>query len=181
MLDATDSRAILVGHSSGGMVISEAARRRSERIASLVYLSAFLLPAGKTPREAMLMDSESILRACLLVDAENGVATIKPECARSVFYEDCSDEDAASAIGQLQAEPLIPPGPVAEEPLSAVPQSVRRFYIECRRDKALGPRTQRWMYMESPCEAVYSLDTGHSPFLSAPEALTEILVEIGAR
>jgi pimeloyl-ACP methyl ester carboxylesterase len=182
LLDNMEDRAVLVGHSSGGMIISEAARHSSGRIQSLVYLSAFLLPPGKTPRDAMLMDTESILRGCLAIDHAQGVASIKPECAKSVFYDDCSDEDSARAIGQLQPEPLIPPGPSTSSPVDNQPLlRIPRFYIECLQDKALGPRTQRWMYTESPCDAVYSLNTSHSPFLSAPAALTECLIEIAVR
>jgi len=182
LLDGVRDRAILVGHSSGGMIVSEAARRRGERIRSLVYLSAFLLPMGKTPRDAMQRDTESILQASLEIDVEKGVSIVKAEAARSVFYEDCSEKDAQWAIGQLQPEPLIRPGPSGSEGASgeSLPR-ISRFYIECLRDKALGPRAQRWMYTECPCEAVYSLPTGHSPFLSAPEALVQILLEIDRR
>lgn len=177
-------RAILVGHSSGGMIISEASRLASERIKSLVYLTAFLLPSGKTPRDVMGMDSESVLRSCLEIDLARGVSIVRPECARKVFYGDCSDADCQWAISQLQPEPLIPPTQSISSsetgdhgPLTSTP----RFYIECLRDRALGPQTQRWMYTESPCAAVYSLPTSHSPFLSAPEALTECLLEIAER
>lgn len=182
LLDGLKDRAILVGHSSGGMIITEAAAQRNERIRSLVYLSAFLLPPGQTPREAMLADNESILRSSLEIDRERGVSIVKAERARDVFYADCSPEDAEWAIGQLQPEPLVPPGPGASGAENGKPATrIPRFYIECLQDKALGPRTQKRMYAESPCDGVYSLPTGHSPFLSAPEILTQYLLEIDAR
>ena len=52
---------ILVGHSSGGMIISEVARQQAGQIAALVYLAAFLLPPGRTPRDVMGADSGSLL------------------------------------------------------------------------------------------------------------------------
>ncbi len=178
ILDALDAPAVLVGHSSGGMIIHEAARLRSDNVQSLVFLSAFLLPLGKTPRDAMAMDEESILREGLEIDVARGVSSVKKDRARSVFYEDCSDEDAEWAIQQLQPEPLIPPGSANSTPCEGSQRDVARFYIECLRDRALGPRTQKWMYTEAGCEAVYSLNTSHSPFLSAPGALSEYLMEI---
>jgi len=48
---------------------------------------------------------------------------------------------------------------------------VRRTYIECLRDRAIGPATQKRMYTELPCEKVVSMGTSHSPFLSEPEEL----------
>ncbi|MEO8130237.1 MAG: alpha/beta fold hydrolase [Bryobacteraceae bacterium] len=182
LVENLEDRAILVGHSSGGMIITEASRQMGDRIKGLVYLSAFLLSPGKTPREAMKMDSESMLPGCIEINSTKGVSLIKTQCARSVFYEDCSEEDAAWAISQLQPEPLIPAGTASTGiGIDDAPVRVPRFYIECLKDKALGPRCQRWMYTESPCDGVYSLCTSHSPFLSAPEALTGHLLDIVKR
>jgi pimeloyl-ACP methyl ester carboxylesterase len=182
LLDTLDERAILVGHSSGGMIITEASLRKSEHIESVVYLSAFLLPPGRTPLDVMQFDTESILRGCLEIDQERSVSIVKPECARNVFYGDCSEADSEWAISQLQSEPLIPPTPSSSGPeYMATLTRLPRFYIECLQDRALGPRTQRWMYTESPCDAVYSLDTSHSPFLSAPAALAGCLQKIADR
>jgi pimeloyl-ACP methyl ester carboxylesterase len=179
LLDDLDDRAILVGHSSGGMIITEACRYSGDHVKALVYLSAFLLPSGKTPRDVMNMDSESLLAKCLRIDTAKGISVVREECAKSVFYGDCSEEDAAWAIRQLQPEPLIPPGPAVLGPGSH--QSTRpvpKFFIECLEDKALSPRLQRWMYTESPCDAVDSLPTSHSPFLSAPDELARHLLAI---
>ena len=174
--------ALLVGHSSGGMILTEVFRRRPESVRGLVYLSAFLLPSGQTPRSLMNLDTESLLPSCLKIDRERQVSIVAPQCAKAVFYGDCTDEDAAWAIGQLQPEPLIPPDERSGEPQQSRPDGhPRRFYIECRKDKALGPAMQRWMSGASPCEAVYSLPTSHSPFISAPRALTEVLLNIDRR
>jgi pimeloyl-ACP methyl ester carboxylesterase len=179
VLDTLNDRAILVGHSSGGMIISEAARQRSNCISGLVFLSAFLLPPGKTPRTVIEMDNESMLPRAIEIDVEKGVSSIKAECARMLFYEDCSVSDAEWAMSRLQPEPLIPPGlSFDSQDVGESGPFIPRFYIECLQDRALSPRTQQWMYAESACDAVYSLNTSHSPFLSAPEALSRYLIEI---
>ncbi len=179
VLNALEEPAIVVGHSSGGMIITEASRRCGERIRGLVYLSAFLLPPGRTPRDVMQMDDESLLASSLKIDRDKRVSVVKPECARSVFYADCTDEDAAWAVARLQPEPLIPPGPAAPGDVEvAASVSLPRFYIECLADRALSPSVQRWMYTEAECDAVYSLPTSHSPFLSAPAALAQHLLAI---
>jgi pimeloyl-ACP methyl ester carboxylesterase len=170
--------AILLGHSSGGMLISAAAERCPDRIAALVYLAAFLLPAGVAPPEIMRADSETILPQSLRVDHERGMSTVRPECARAVFYADCSDEDAAWAIERLQPEPLIPPATAAPPIVPEQARDIPRVYIETAHDRALGPATQRRMYAAMPCDAVLSLPTGHSPFISAPAALTRQLLTL---
>ena len=46
-LRGTDGPVVLVGHSMGGVVITEAAERYPERVAGLVYLTAIVLRAGE--------------------------------------------------------------------------------------------------------------------------------------
>ena len=98
---------------------------------------------------------------------------MRRDCAKSVFYGDCSEADAEWAISQLQPEPLIAPGRPMSDVVNPQPPGIPRYYIECLQDRALGPQMQRWMHQESPCDGVYSLPTSHSPFLSAPAALTQ--------
>lgn len=179
VLNAQREPVVLVGHSSGGMVIAEAAKQRPEAVAALAYLSAFLLPPGVAPPEVMRGDSESLLMASVVVDRERGVSVVRPECAREVFYADCTDEDAAWAISKLQPEPLRPPGEGGPPPVAAIPH-IPRVYIECTRDKALGIGTQRQMVAAMPCERVYSLPTSHSPFIAAPGQLAAHLRAIAA-
>lgn len=171
---------VLVGHSSGGMIISEVARQIPERVAALVYLAAFLLPPGVTPREVIGPKSESLLTEAIVVHPEEGTTTIRPELARAAFYHDCSDEDAAWAVTQLQPEPIIPPG-AGDNSESHSEPDIPRVYIETSEDRALPPATQRQMHAALPREAVYAMATSHSPFLSQPERLAEILIEIGDR
>lgn len=177
ILDGQAEPAILVGHSSGGMVISEVAARRPAQVAVLVYLAAFLLPPGVGPPAVMRDDAESLLTASLAVDRERGVSVVPPERARAVFYGDCTEADAAWAIAQLQPEPLVPPGG-AEPSSDAEPPTTPRVYIETLHDKALGPATQRKMVAALPCAKVYTLAADHSPFLSVPQQLADCLRDL---
>ncbi len=180
ILDVQTEPVILVGHSSGGAIITAAAEERPDQIGVLVYLAAFLLPHGVAPPAIMRDDTESLLRSSLIVDAERQTVTVKKECAKQVFYADCTDADASWAISLLTSEPLIPRGvetlPTREANIGHIP----RVYIETLRDQALGPTTQKKMYTALPCQKVYSLPTSHSPFLSAPDQLATCLMEIGA-
>jgi len=169
---------ILLGHSSGGNIITSIAERRPEKIKVLVYLAAFLT-LDDSPREIMNEDTESILMECLVRDENQLTVHIIPERAREVFYADCSDEIAEWAINQLVPEPIVQPNE------SGVPMTFRNFeriprvYIECFQDKALGPKIQKRMYTALPCQRVYSLSTSHSPFLSDPYGLAQCLLDIG--
>jgi pimeloyl-ACP methyl ester carboxylesterase len=53
---------------------------------------------------------------------------------------------------------------------------VKRGYIECTKDNAIPIMLQRKMQQALPCEPVVTLDTDHSPFFSAPDALCRALI-----
>jgi pimeloyl-ACP methyl ester carboxylesterase len=182
LLDAQDEQVILVGHSSGGVLLTLLAEQRPEKIKLLVYLSAFLLPPGVWPRALAGQDTESLLPSALLVDQERRVVTVKPEAAREVFYADWTDEDAAWATSLLVPEPLRMKAPEEMPPQSMpanIPEiSLLRVYISCLQDRALGPLLQQKMYTATPCQKVYTLPTSHSPFLSAPDQLAACLLDL---
>ena len=52
-------------------------------------------------------------------------------------------------------------------------------YTYCAHDTAMGPALQREMVEATPCDLVFTLDSGHSPFLTAPDALAQILLSLG--
>lgn len=105
---------------------------------------------------------------------------MRPERARDVFYHDCDDAVAAWAIGRLQPEPIVPRTAAPDGPSRTAARfgRVPRAYIECLDDRALGLATQRRMRAALPCARVYELPTGHSPFLSAPDALAQQLLDV---
>jgi len=180
ILERQTEPVILLGHSSGGAVITAAAERHPEHVSVLVYLAAFLLPDGITPPEVMRTDTESLLLSALRVDHERQTVTVAAEHAKEVFYADCTDADAAWATSLLVPEPLIPRGTAAVSAPATIAEGVPRIYIATLKDKALGPTTQRRMYTALPCQKVYTLPTSHSPFLSAPEQLVACLLDIGS-
>ena len=56
--------------------------------------------------------------------------------------------------------------------------SVPKYYIECTEDRAVTPFVQRKMYNETPCQKVYRMHTGHSPFFCQPMELVRLITDI---
>lgn len=174
-LAAADMPVTLVGHSMGGIVITQAAERMPEKIAKLVYLTAFLLPAGQSAMATLQDDTASRIHTSFTPTADNRALTINPEAQRSLFFHDCSDEDVELARTLLTPQafaPLLTPISTTAARWGSIP----RDYIECLQDQAISIATQRTMHSASPCARVTSLGTSHSPFFSAPDALVEILL-----
>lgn len=175
ILDAQSEPVILVGHSMGGIVISQTAEYRPEKIKTLVYLTAFLLQNGEFLLQVAGGDTEALVLPNLVMAEDQSFATVKEEAIKQVFYGDCSDEDVARAKKFLvpqAAAPFGTPINITEKNFGRIP----RVYIECLRDKAISPSVQKKMYNTLPCRKVATLDTSHSPFFSAPEVLVSHLV-----
>jgi pimeloyl-ACP methyl ester carboxylesterase len=175
-VEATPQPVILVGHSMGGVVITQTAEAIPDKIAALVYLSAYLPENGRSLL-TYSQDPESKLGPGLVIDQQHGVATISPETMQTAFFNDTSEADAAAGLARLRPEPLQPfatPVTTSAANFGRVP----RFYITTTHDQAVGPAMQKSMYEALPVEKLYSLPTDHSSYFSATNALNGILLEI---
>jgi pimeloyl-ACP methyl ester carboxylesterase len=167
---------ILVGHSRGGLVISEAAERVPERITTLVYLAAFLIPSGRSLGEVAAENATQDAPQILLPQPD-GTALVRPEAVGPVFYNLTPPDLVELAQSKLGPEPMSSfgtPVMVTPERFGVVP----RVYIECAEDRALPIASQRAMQAALPCASVFTLKSDHSPFFSQPTELAEILLRL---
>jgi pimeloyl-ACP methyl ester carboxylesterase len=177
IIDEQSDPVILVGHSMGGVVITQTAEYRPEKIKKLVYVTAFLLQNGEFLMQHAEPDTEALVLPNLIMSEDQSYATVKEEALKEIFYADCSDEDVEFAKSRLvpqAAAPFATPVSTTEENFGRVP----RAYISCQRDKAISPSIQEKLYKALPCEKVISMDTSHSPFFSGPEELANHLLSI---
>ena len=178
-IEAQDEPVVLVGHSLGGLTISQAAESIPERIHTLVYLTAFLLRDGECQRDRLAEINNPLLMASRQPSADGTTYQWAGPDLKEVFYHLCSDKDFANAGDRLRPQPAV----IGGTPLKLSPGrfgSVRRVYVECSEDKGLLPAFQQKMYGEQLCARVIKLPSDHSPFYSMPERLTDALVEAAA-
>jgi pimeloyl-ACP methyl ester carboxylesterase len=182
MIETSSEKVFLLGHSMGGATLSYLGEQIPEKIATLIYLTAFLTPAGKSPNDyifspAYTGDPTAAELLQLLSPVEGGIQLdmSKPDLAKLAFYADCSDHDIAiSRANILPLQSGVPFG----TPSAVTPGrfgSLRRVYIECTADRAIPIAIQRQMQADSPGTEVLSLETSHSPFFSAPAKLAALL------
>jgi pimeloyl-ACP methyl ester carboxylesterase len=177
ILDEQSDPVVLVGHSMGGVVITQTAEYRPEKISKLVYVTAFLLQNGEFLLQHAEPDTEALVLPNLIMSEDQSYANVKQEALKEVFYADCSDEDVEFAKSRLvpqAAAPFATPVSTTEKNFGRVP----RVYIACLRDRAISPLIQEKLYTALPCENVISMDTSHSPFFSAPEELAKHLLSV---
>ncbi|MGY1623181.1 alpha/beta fold hydrolase [Geodermatophilus sp. SYSU D00965] len=174
-LTADPEPAVLVGHSMGGVVITQAASRCPQQVSRLVYVAAFLPRDGESLKGLTELPEGAGdgVQSNMTVSGEPPVAEMSPQAAREVFYGHCTDEQADWALQYLGPQPVLPfVTPVTLDPAVA---DVPRRYVLCTADRAIPPALQRRMVEASPCEEVLELDVDHSPWLSATEPLVDFL------
>jgi pimeloyl-ACP methyl ester carboxylesterase len=181
-LDAFDEPVVLVGHSYGGVVITEAGVH--PRASDLVYVASFNVDEDESAMSAAVAQS-----AVAAIDhsgrpdalshfqmAEDGTATIDAEGARVLFYNDCSPEIAQWAVDRL--------GPHSMASMSQSPAAVAwrhrpSTYAICTLDNIVHPDLQRLLARRA--DHVVEWPTGHSPFLSRPDLVADLIADVAAR
>ena len=178
ILDKMEEQVILVGHSLGGVTISQLAEARRRKIKALVYVCALLPTSGKSGRDMTSLEPDTLFRLSRQVSPDGKTYTFARDKLPSLFYADVSPEDRYKAMQRLRPQPLA----ISTTPLTLTEErfgSVPRWYIECIHDNAIRIALQRTMAKETPCK-VLRLECGHSPFFSNPEELVEYLEMIAA-
>jgi len=190
----SSGRVILVGHSAGGMTVSAVAEQVPDLLLAAVYLAGFLVPNGM-PLLGMLLHETmaSALAPGLFVGDPVAIGATRihagstNEAYRSLlkasFYGDVSELEFLQAESQLHCdEPnsgAVTPSEITPGRFGRVP----RHYIRCTQDRAVPLTSQDHMIAEVD-DAIggktitHTLDSSHSPFLSQPATLSEILIDI---
>lgn len=177
VLDACQEPVILVGHSMGGIVITEAAQARPDKVSKLVYVTAFLLQNGETLLDVASQDPLALVLPNLVMSPDQSSATLKDEVINEAFYGDCSPSDITLARSLLVPQAGAPFATPVHTTADAW-GSIERYYIECLQDRAISIDSQRSMVKKNRVARVHTMNTSHSPFLSAPQELVDHLTDL---
>jgi pimeloyl-ACP methyl ester carboxylesterase len=160
-LAGVEGPVVLVGHSYGGIPVTEAASA-DLGVAHLVYLCAFQLDVGDS-----LVSS---LGGAVPPWQEVHPTHVRVTTPEAVFYNGVAPElttQAVAAIGLQSTSSLT-------QPLSrAAWRELPSTYVVCEQDQAIPVEAQE--AMSGRAGTVLRLDTGHSPFLAAPAELAALL------
>jgi pimeloyl-ACP methyl ester carboxylesterase len=179
-LDALDGSAVVCGHSYGGAVISEGAAGHPN-VRHLVYLAALMLDAGESCSNSVAMPAggapgpEPELGPAMQFSEDGTTVTVDPVATRRIFYADCTDVDIDWAMARLGPQPAI----TLQQPVpAAAGREVPSTYVVCADDRAIPPWIQHAFAERATNSIVWP--TSHSPFLSQPDLVVELLAGLAA-
>lgn len=163
VLDSIDGEAILVGHSYGGIPVTQAAADRHD-VAHLVYVCASMLDVGQSLWGGL--GGEPLPWFDMIADG----AAIRPLNPVEVFYADVEPATAGKAVARLRPQST---SSFRGEVTAAGWHHIPSTYVIAEQDQAVPPPEQE--QMSSHASRVFRLPTSHSPFLSRPDDVVDLL------
>ena len=166
ILDLQDGPSVLVGHSYGGMVVTEAGT--ADNVAGLVYVAAFQPDAGET-----LLDLAAHTPA-----ATKGIMATKDEYLYldpAVFAEDFA-ADIPKDEARFMAHSQVFPAKAAFETKITTPawKSRKSWALIATDDRAIHPDLMRMMAKRAGSEPV-EVKASHAVFMSQPAAVADLI------
>lgn len=177
VIDSLNVPVVLVGHSLGGAIVTQAACKVPEKIDKLIYVAGFIPKSGSSVFEYSAMDKGTSISSVLEFSADGSTVTIaNPEVnMREVFCKDGSDEDNKLLVEKLRPEPVAAAGTPLNYSSEIYSTIVNKYYVYTTEDKAISFPFQQQMVSEAHISNTYEIKAGHSPFLSKPDELVQIL------
>ena len=170
MIDQQDGNVLLVGHSYGGAVITEAGN--SSNVAGLVYIAAFAPDAGESPGGiSQAVPPEAFPN---IVPDSDGYLWIKPDLYHESFCQDLDAEDALVMAITQKAPVGSTFGDAISDPAWKHKPS---WYQISSEDRMINPENQKTMSARMRPRNVITLDASHASLASRPKEVAGLIVE----
>ena len=183
LLKTIEGPIVLVGHSSGGAVITNGAAG-NDQVVGLVYLAGWALDEGESIGQLLELNEGSLVPTALQEvpftnpDSYEGVDLYLDEDAfPEVFAGDVDDDTARVMAAALRR---WRPAALGAESGPPAWKSVPAWYLLGTEDKAIPPATQRFM-AERADSTIEEVPASHASMVSQPEAAAKLVISRGPR
>lgn len=169
VIDRADGDVILVGHSWGGFVITEAGA--DPRVKALVYIAAFAPDKGETIPE--LSEKFAATELQKFLRQTNGTLTLTREGVSKAFAGDLTakEQDAIFAV-QQPASPKV----FGDVGVNAAWKTKPSWYIVAAEDKTINPELEKMMAKRAGAKTTV-LKASHVAMLSKPDEVLNVILD----
>lgn len=171
VVSAIDGPVVLIGHSYGGAVITQASEHAGN-IVGLVYLAGFSLDAGESCASVQAPFPASMLASTAVptsYDAPGAVGGPDLYISEDGFHETfCADSPAELARVIYATQRPLAAAAFSESATGAGWKTIPSWYLLSQHDNAIPPQAQEFMSkrMNSVTEEI---DGSHTAFIAQPE------------
>jgi pimeloyl-ACP methyl ester carboxylesterase len=170
-------RPVLLGHSISGAFLPLAAAKA--RASLMVFLCAMVPIEGKSLADQMSDDPSMVAFPYAMVSDELGRTLPTVDVARAMYYADCSEDEVEWAVARLV--PQAPTIRLEPFPVDGWPRDVPAEYVVCTEDTVVSPDWSRRVARERLGAEPVEFPGAHSPFLTHPRELAQLLVNLAGR
>lgn len=170
MIKQVDGPVLLVGHSYGGAVITEAGDLPN--VVGLVYIAAFAPDAGESPGQI----SEQLPPAAFenIAPDSDGYLWIKQEKFHESFCQDLADDEAL-VMAVTQKAPV---GSTFGDTVTAPAWKVKPcWYQVSTQDRMINPDNERRMAARMNPRKIIELEASHASLASQPGLVVDLIDE----
>jgi pimeloyl-ACP methyl ester carboxylesterase len=160
---------LLVGHSYGGAVITEAGT--APNVAGLVYVAAFAPDSGESAGQLAAQFPPAAGFGNIAPDAEGNLWIAQDKYGES-FAQDLT-EDEAFVMAVTQKAP--PAATFGNAVTVAAWRSRPAWYQVSSQDRMINPEAERFMASRMGTRKTIELDTGHASLASKPADITDLI------
>jgi pimeloyl-ACP methyl ester carboxylesterase len=171
VLDTLDGPAVLVGHSYGGVIITEAGN--NVHVKSLVYVAALQPDAGESAGQLLASKPAASNH---IVSSKDGYLTIDPAYFHDAFAADPSEKETAFIAASQVALSVKAISTAVAAPAWKVKPS---YAIVATQDHAINPDLERSMYQRSHAVTT-EIAASHAVYISKPQAVALVIEQAAA-
>ncbi len=156
---------VVVGHSFGGVTAGTV-----RGAAGLVFLASWILDVDESPATLLAETPGEPGEGLLALPDADGRLRLDPDDARTKLYGDVDEPAATRAVELLRPEP---PSIFGATPTRVSWRDTPSIYLRGQRDRTIAtPLPDRFA---ARCSRTETWDTGHSPYLSRPAAVADLI------
>jgi pimeloyl-ACP methyl ester carboxylesterase len=173
VIEAQDGPVILVGHSYGGAVITEAGN--NPKVERLAYITAFALDNGESVG-TLIKDPVPEAPVPPIMPPQGGFLLLDP-----TKFADSFAADVEPGLAAFMGDSQVPWGLDALNGMvsSAAWRSKRTWYLIATEDKMIPPDAQRFMAKRAEANAI-EVKGSHAIFVSQPQAVADLIARSAA-